>query len=135
MAKLTDTDVAIFSRNHRKYLEGAETRGKSDPSWLTVFRSGAKWATAEREIARLGPLPIYLAAIGGFVQTADRLSELFLARAIVKSPSGAAVREGKDRLKNSFERLGQVDFDLFHDDSQSLLFRAIPAKTAIGLDR
>jgi hypothetical protein len=55
IAKLNSVDVAVFSRNHRSYLEEATTR---DPSAPIVFRARAKWATAEREIGRLGALPI-----------------------------------------------------------------------------
>jgi hypothetical protein len=59
------SDVAVFSRNHGVYLEEACEKGTEDPSERIVFRAKAKWATAERQIARLGPLPIYLAPIGG----------------------------------------------------------------------
>lgn len=58
----------------------------------------------------------YLAAISGFVQTADRLLQLVLAGAVVTAFRDAAVWEGQNRLENFFERLGQIDFDLFHDD-------------------
>ena len=64
--------MAVFSRNHPDYLKEAETIGTRDPSERIVFRARAKWATAEREIGRLGALPIYLAAVGGAGQVEYR---------------------------------------------------------------
>ncbi|MEO5577217.1 MAG: hypothetical protein ABIR67_15300 [Gaiellaceae bacterium] len=73
-------NVAVFSRNHRDYLEEAKTIGARDPSERVVFRAKAKWATAERAIGRLGPIPIYLAAIGaaGQVEYEAKLCEVLL---------------------------------------------------------
>jgi len=70
-------DVAVFSRNHRHYLEEAATRDSSAP---IVFRAAARWATAEREISKLGALPIYLAAVGaaGQVEYAAALCGVLL---------------------------------------------------------
>jgi hypothetical protein len=55
----------MASRNHVFYLEEARIKGTVDPSERIVFRAKAKWATAEQQIGRRGPLPIYLAPIGG----------------------------------------------------------------------
>jgi hypothetical protein len=53
--------LAVFSRNHRPYLEEAAARSPKTP---TVFRARATWATAERAVARFGVLPIYFAPVG-----------------------------------------------------------------------
>jgi hypothetical protein len=78
--KLDSDSVAVFSRNHRMYLDEAVTIGTRDPSVSIVFRARARWRTAEREIGRLGALPIYLAAVGaeGQVEYAAELSEVLL---------------------------------------------------------
>jgi hypothetical protein len=65
-----------------------------------------------------------VAAIGGFVQTADHLYKLFFASPIVSGSIGAALWEREDCLENFVERFGQIDFDLFHDDLQNLSFRS-----------
>jgi hypothetical protein len=72
--------VAIFSRNHREYLEEAATIGAREQSAPVVFRARANWVTAEREIGRLGPLPIYFAPIGGAgqVEYVAELSDVLL---------------------------------------------------------
>jgi hypothetical protein len=72
--------VAVFSRNHGRYLEEAATIGERDPSERIVFRARAKWATAERQIGRLGQLPIYLAAVGaaGEVEYLAELCDVLL---------------------------------------------------------
>lgn len=79
--KLNSVDnVAVFSRNHGRYLEEARTKGTRDPRERIVFRAKARWATAERQIGRLGPLPIYLAAIGaaGKVEYVAELCDVLL---------------------------------------------------------
>jgi hypothetical protein len=58
-------DVAVFTRNHRNYLEEAAKISAQDPRKLIVFRARSKWVTALREIPAGGSLPIYMAAIGG----------------------------------------------------------------------
>ena len=45
MRKLDSDDVAVFSRNHRIYLETAEKIGTREPSERVVFRARARWAT------------------------------------------------------------------------------------------
>src|SRR5262245_10242050 len=59
------SDVAVFSRNHLMYLDEACEKGAKNPSERIVFRATVTWAKAEKELDRLGPLPIYLAPIGG----------------------------------------------------------------------
>jgi hypothetical protein len=56
--------VAVFSRNHREYLDEATAVAKRDPSKRIVFRSRDGWATAGREVARVGPVAIYFSAAG-----------------------------------------------------------------------
>lgn len=58
-------DVAVFTRNHRKYLEEAADVSAQDPNAIIVFRARSKWVTALRELPAGGSLPIYMAAIGG----------------------------------------------------------------------
>lgn len=53
--------MAVFSRNHREYLDDAAT---TDPSTPIVFRAQKRWTTVELEIGRRGVLPIYLSAVG-----------------------------------------------------------------------
>jgi hypothetical protein len=57
--------TAVFSRNHRQWLEDAVNIGARNPSAPIVFRSRARWATAARELARVQTLPIYFAPVGG----------------------------------------------------------------------
>lgn len=57
--------VAVFTRNHRNYLEEAADISTQDPRAVIVFRARSKWVTALREIPAGGSLPIYMAAIGG----------------------------------------------------------------------
>jgi hypothetical protein len=73
-------NVAVFSRNHGQYLEEACKKGAKDQGERIVFRARAKWATAERQIGKLGPLPIYLAAIGatGNVEYVSELCDVLL---------------------------------------------------------
>lgn len=51
-------DIAIFSRNHRNYLEAASRRKR------TTFRASKPWSTAEQAVKRSGPRPIYIVPIG-----------------------------------------------------------------------
>ena len=90
MRKLDSDTPAVFSRNHRVYLDEAATIGERDPSLPIVFRARKRWATAERETARRGALPIYLAAVGaeGQVEYAAELSEV-LINPVEGSPEAA----------------------------------------------
>lgn len=58
-------DVAVFTWNHRQYLDEAVDVSTQDPTAIIVFRARSKWVTALREIPAGGSLPIYMAAIGG----------------------------------------------------------------------
>jgi len=58
-------DVAVFTRNHRKYLDEAANASAKEPNVPIVFRARSKWATALRKVPAGGSLPIYMAAIGG----------------------------------------------------------------------
>ncbi len=54
-------NVAVFARNHRRYLEGAEKRNSVSPEQFTTFRSAISWASASFAIAisEHGEIPIY----------------------------------------------------------------------------
>ena len=58
-------DIAVFTRNHRKYLEEAADVSARDPNRIIVFRARSKWVTALRAIPVGASLPIYMGAIGG----------------------------------------------------------------------
>jgi len=60
MAVGTDQDFAIFSRNHKSYLEEASRRKRDE--W-TTFRSNVRWVTARNAVKANGPCKIYFAAI------------------------------------------------------------------------
>jgi predicted HNH restriction endonuclease len=57
--------VAVFTRNHRKYLDEAVLRNQEDPVRQTTFRSAKRWVGAYHANAKLGPLKIYFAPVGG----------------------------------------------------------------------
>jgi hypothetical protein len=56
------TDLAVFSRNHPKYLR--EAAGKS-PDERVTFRSNVRWVSAADALKRFGPRRIYFAEIDG----------------------------------------------------------------------
>jgi hypothetical protein len=56
----TNQDFAIFSRNHKSYLEEARRRERDE--W-TTFRSNVRWVTAGNAVKANGPCKIYFAAI------------------------------------------------------------------------
>lgn len=56
------TDAAVFSRNHRHYLEQASARAVDEP---TTFRSNVPWVSAANAIEKHGPRTIYFAPIDG----------------------------------------------------------------------
>jgi hypothetical protein len=56
--------VAVFSRNHRAYLDEAVRIGAQSPNDEIVFRARAKWATADKAVSRSGVIPIYYSAVG-----------------------------------------------------------------------
>ena len=57
--------LAVFTRNHRKYLDEAAERNVADPVRPTAFRSGVRWVSARSANESVGPLRIYFAPIGG----------------------------------------------------------------------
>ena len=59
------TSVAVFTRNHRKYLEEARERNVKDPVRFTAFRSGLRWTGAHSANVELGPMRIYFAPVRG----------------------------------------------------------------------
>ncbi len=56
--KLKKSNLAIFSRNYRKYLNEAARKGHNEP---VTFRSKLRWVTAEKAIKASGPCRIYFA--------------------------------------------------------------------------
>lgn len=58
-------DVAVFTRNHRAYVEDAARLSAKSPDEMIVFRAWTKWLTASRELPSGGSLPIYMATVGG----------------------------------------------------------------------
>jgi hypothetical protein len=57
--------VAVFTRNHSKYLEEATERNVKDPVRFTAFRSALRWTGAHSANVALGPMRIYFAPVGG----------------------------------------------------------------------
>jgi hypothetical protein len=82
MMSTTDRTVtpAVFTRNHRPYLEKAANIGRSQPSTLVTFRSEVVWRKASELLALYGSLPIYIAVIdeGSAAQYAAILRKLDL---------------------------------------------------------
>lgn len=56
--------AAIFSRNHRKYLETA-VRSARAPATRVAFRAATTWVSASRALDRAESIPIYFAVVGG----------------------------------------------------------------------
>ena len=59
--KLQETGAALFTRNHRIYVERAAE--KSDR--MVTFRAARAWRSAKRALDELGSLRLYLACNGG----------------------------------------------------------------------
>ncbi|MGD8726800.1 MAG: HNH endonuclease [Gemmatimonadales bacterium] len=55
---------AVFTRNHRGYLEEAARIGTRTPARLITFRSEVIWRRASDLLGLYGALPIYFAVIG-----------------------------------------------------------------------
>jgi hypothetical protein len=72
--------IAVFTRNHRCYLEEACNVSRVDASRSITFRSNTKWASIATEIAKGHVVPIYVAAIEGkgLIQWTADLIELDL---------------------------------------------------------
>ncbi len=58
-------NIAIFARNHRKYLDSAARRNAHEPERFTTFRASTLWKSAHHANQLHGTLEIYLSAIGG----------------------------------------------------------------------
>jgi hypothetical protein len=56
--------IAVFTRNHRRYLDKAVAISARNPTEMIVFRARTRWATALRELAAGGAMPIYMSRIG-----------------------------------------------------------------------
>ena len=70
--------LAIFSRNHRKYLDAA-IRVSPDKKRVT-FRAETRWVSAARALRTSDSVPVYFAVVGGpaRVEYAASLSEVLL---------------------------------------------------------
>jgi len=73
-------DLAVFTRNHRRYLQEATELSRQDPGKKILFRARSKWAAAYSYIAEKGPTEIYMSAVGGNgkVEYAATLCEIML---------------------------------------------------------
>lgn len=56
--------VAVFARNHRRYLDEAVERNVARPERFTTFRSSKRWAGAHAANVAFGALKIYFVPIG-----------------------------------------------------------------------
>lgn len=63
--KKVNGDEAVFSRNHKEYIDYAVDVAKLDPRSLVTFRSQQPWKSAEMLLKQLGDLPIYFGVNGG----------------------------------------------------------------------
>lgn len=57
-------NIAVFTRNHLKYIEAAVARNQVRPERFTTFRSAVKWSNAHLANSEYGAIPIYFAPIG-----------------------------------------------------------------------
>lgn len=57
--------IAVFTRNHRKYLEAATSRNEVRPERFTTFRSALRWVNAHLANTKHGAITIYFAPVGG----------------------------------------------------------------------
>ena len=57
-------NVAVFSRNHRHYLEEAACIGAENPECLITFRASKAWISAKVALERFGPREVYFVPIG-----------------------------------------------------------------------
>jgi hypothetical protein len=76
-AKINEiSNVAVFCRNHLKYLEKA---AEEDPEKPITFRSGTIWRSAEYVLKRYGSCKIYFVPIGkNLVEYEATLREVLL---------------------------------------------------------
>lgn len=77
---LADRDIAIFSRNHREYVDEAVAISSADPQTRIVFRAKTTWVSAMLALAAKRPRPLYIAPIGGagFVEYIAELHDVLL---------------------------------------------------------
>src|SRR5215469_7078023 len=57
--------IAVFTRNHKQYMEAAAEISRRDPNATVVFRASRKWATAVRELRVAASIPVYISVVGG----------------------------------------------------------------------
>ena len=57
-------NIAVFTRNHGKYIEEAVARNQVRPERFTTFRSSVKWTSAHLANSEYGTIPIYFAPVG-----------------------------------------------------------------------
>lgn len=58
-------DIAVFVRNHAKYLQSAAERNALQPTQFTTFRAAKEWNNAHYALQKHKTLTCYLAPIGG----------------------------------------------------------------------
>ena len=56
-------NAAVFSRNHRKYLQGAVQVGVENRTREITFRGRTAWKSAAAAVAGKGPRPLYYAVV------------------------------------------------------------------------
>jgi hypothetical protein len=59
------SDVAVFARNHRRYLEAATSKNEKHPELFTTFRATTSWTSAHYANQVHGAIKVYFAPIGG----------------------------------------------------------------------
>jgi hypothetical protein len=72
--------IAVFARNHAKYLVSACTLSKKDPIRLITFRSAVKWSKAKKALDAQRIVQVYLASNGskGLIEYEATLKALVL---------------------------------------------------------
>ncbi len=61
----TSSEIAVFARNHRLYLEAASSRNGKRPEQFTTFRAAKPWVSAHYANAVHGAFKVYFAPISG----------------------------------------------------------------------
>jgi hypothetical protein len=75
-----DREVAVFTRNHKCYLEEAMEIAEKYPRKSITFRAATRWTSAAKHLKTRSPLELYIAAIGseGLVEFVADLHQIHL---------------------------------------------------------
>ena len=65
MSRISQGQVAVFTRNHRRHLDEAVALCAANQNRKVTFRASTRWASAEQAMAVRSTVPIYMAAVGG----------------------------------------------------------------------